>query len=103
MPCPLPPLRKTAPLDRRSVLALLASLGAGCGGGGGGGSDSGSAAPMGSPRRADEVPLSDLGLPLLAGALPAGGQTMAPAAGGVQTTALAPPPAAPAAPARATP
>ena len=48
MPCPLPPLRKTAPLDRRSVLALLASLGAGCGGGGGGGSDSGSAAPMGS-------------------------------------------------------
>jgi penicillin-binding protein 2 len=52
-----------------------------------------SVAPMGTPRRADDVPMSELGLPLLAGALPAG----------VQTTALAAPPAPPAAPARATP
>jgi len=39
-----------------------------------------SVAPMGTPRRADEVPMSELGLPLLAGSLPPG----------VQTTALAP-------------
>jgi penicillin-binding protein 2 len=44
-----------------------------------------SVAPMGTPRRADEVPMPELGLPLLAGSLP-------PA---VQTTALAPPAAAP--------
>jgi penicillin-binding protein 2 len=52
-----------------------------------------SVAPMGTPRRADEVPMSELGLPLLAGSLPPG----------VQTTALAPPAAAPAGPGRATP
>jgi len=52
-----------------------------------------SVAPMGTPRRADEVPMSELGLPLLAGSLPPG----------VQTTALAPPAAAPAGPVRATP
>ena len=46
-----------------------------------------------TPRRADEVPMSELGLPLLAGSLPPG----------VQTTALAPPAAAPAGPVRATP
>ncbi len=51
-----------------------------------------SVAPTGTPRRAEDVPMSELGLPLLAGALPPG----------VQTTALAAPPAA-AAPARATP
>ena len=52
-----------------------------------------SVAPTGIPRRADEVPMSEQGLPLLAGALPAG----------VQTTALAAPAAAPAGPVRATP
>jgi hypothetical protein len=43
-----------------------------------------SVAPMGTPRRAEEVPLSELGLPLLAGALPAG-----PAAAGGQATVVA--------------
>jgi penicillin-binding protein 2 len=52
-----------------------------------------SVAPTGMPRRADDVPMSEQGLPLLAGALP-------PA---VQTTALAAPAAAPAGPVRATP
>ena len=52
-----------------------------------------SVAPTGIPRRADEVPMSEQGLPLLAGALPPG----------VQTTALAAPAAAPAGPVRATP
>jgi penicillin-binding protein 2 len=52
-----------------------------------------SAAPTGTPRRADDVAMGELGLPLLAGALPAG----------VQTTALAAPPGAGAAPVRATP
>jgi penicillin-binding protein 2 len=56
-----------------------------------------SAAPTGTPRRADEVPLSELGLPLLAGILPGVPPTA------VQTTALAPAAASPAAPARAMP
>jgi penicillin-binding protein 2 len=56
-----------------------------------------SAAPTGAPRRADEVPLSELGLPLLAGILPG----VLPTA--VQTTAMAPAAASPAAPARAMP
>jgi penicillin-binding protein 2 len=43
-----------------------------------------SVAPMGTPRRAEEVPLSELGLPLLAGALPAG-----PAAASGQATVVA--------------
>jgi penicillin-binding protein 2 len=43
-----------------------------------------SVAPMGTPRRAEDVPLSELGLPLLAGALPAG-----PAAAGGQATVVA--------------
>ena len=52
-----------------------------------------SVAPMGTPRRADEVPMSELGLPLLAGSLPPG----------VQTTALAPAAAPPPGAGRATP
>ncbi len=52
-----------------------------------------SVAPIGPPRRADDMPLSDLGLPLLASVLPSG----------VQTTALAQPDAAPPALVRARP
>jgi len=49
MTSPLPPMPSTTVLDRRSILALLASLGTGCGGGGGGSDGGGtSAAPMGS-------------------------------------------------------
>ncbi len=55
-----------------------------------------SVAPSGTPRRADEVPLGELGLP-------AGAQATAAPPAGVQTTALAPPSPAPASPARATP
>ncbi|MES2717988.1 MAG: penicillin-binding protein 2 [Pseudomonadota bacterium] len=55
-----------------------------------------SVAPSGTPRRADEVPLGELGLP-------AGAQAAAAPPAGVQTTALAPPSPAPASPARATP
>mgnify|MGYP002147030100 CR=1 FL=1 len=52
-----------------------------------------SVAPMGTPRRAEDVPLSELGLPSVALAAP-----LLP-----QATALAAPNPAPAAPARATP
>ncbi len=63
-----------------------------------------SVAPMGTPRRAEDVPLSELGLPALAGAQPAGITTTGAQAPAVQTTALAAPTTpAPATPARATP
>ena len=49
-----------------------------------------SVAPMGTPRRAEDVPLSELGLPLLAGALPAGpAATGAQAVGGAATVVAA--------------
>ena len=59
--------------------------------------DGRSVAPMGTPRRAEDVPLSELGLPLLAGALPAG-----PAAAGGQATVVAATAALPAIATRAT-
>ena len=54
--------------------------------------DGRSVAPTGTPRRANDVPLTELGLPAMASALPAG----------VQTTALASPPALPGTPPKAT-